>query len=271
MNSTGSTAKAEVEGSPLRIEPSLIKAFRGLFRISFKSQFAARRLPMVILLAFLIPALAWFTVGTGRQVPFFHWMVDVYLLLLLPLYCLSVCGALIRDEIQSDTLGFLTTRPLTRVRLFLVKFVCQIVLLEMIGLGSAVLLMASGGLRSIPDLVALAPVFLLAQGLGVLAYGALSSLLGLLTQRYMVLGIVYGFVVEFGIGRIPTNINNLSVSRHLRTILANNETILDLYGWSPEGTLFSMAILGSATVGFLVIGAVVFKFREYHASDDMQK
>ena len=208
---------------------------------------------------------------TRRIRAYFHWAIQFYLFLLLPLYCLSVCGALIRDELQADTLGFLTTRPVTRARLFFLKFLSQIILLELIAFASALLILGVGVSRSIPGIREFMPVFLMSQSLAVLAYGALSSLFGLFTQRYMVLGIIYGFIVEFGIGQIPTNINNLSISRHLRTILANNSTMQDLYRWSQEDTWISVLIMGGAPLVFLLIASIIFTFKEYHHSDDMQK
>ncbi|MDA1274140.1 MAG: ABC transporter permease [Verrucomicrobia bacterium] len=273
MNETvgGDKTLFQEDGAPDAIQPNAVAAFRGLLRITLKTQLAARRLPLLLFLICSIPLLVWFTIQDGRSEPFFHWTIDFYLLLLLPLYCLSVCGALIRDDLQADTLGFLTTRPLTRGKLFVMKFICQILLLELLALGSGSLVLAAGLMRSIPDLLAFAPAFLTAQFLGVFAFGALSALLGLFTQRYMVLGIIYGFVVEFGIGRIPTNVNNLAISRHLRTILGNNESIRDMYHWTSEGTLFSVLTVSAAALAFLMIGAVLFTLKEYHHSDDMQK
>ena len=253
------------------LQPRLGSAFRGLWWITLRSQFSVRRLPLLLALVCSIPVLAWFTIDDGQIGPYFDWTIEFYLFLLLPLYCLSVCGALIRDELQADTLGFFTTRPLTRARLFILKFLSQIILLEFVALASALLILGVGVSRSIPGIREFAVVFLMGQSLAVLAYGALSALFGLFTQRYMVLGIVYGFIVEFGIGQIPTNINNLSISRHLRTILANNSTMEELYRWPQDDTWISVLIMGGAPLVFLLIAAIIFTFKEYHHSDDMQK
>ncbi len=104
-----------------------------------------------------------------------------------------------------------------------------------------------------------------------LAYGALSALLGLTNKRYLVVGVVYGFIVEAGIGLIPTNINNISISRHLRTLLANHPAVRDLYSWVPDGTSFSALMLLAGTVLFVAAGATLFTLREYHPADEMQK
>jgi ABC-type transport system involved in multi-copper enzyme maturation permease subunit len=106
--------------------------------------------------------------------------------LLLPLYCLSVCRAMIRDEIQADTLRFLITRPITRLQFFVIKYLCHLVLVEGLAFLSGLLLLSVGVLRHIPDLGAFGLCFLGTQFLAVAAYGALSSLMGVVNQRYMV-------------------------------------------------------------------------------------
>jgi hypothetical protein len=128
-----------------------------------------------------------------------------------------MCGALIRDELETDTLGFLTTRPLSRARLLLIKYLSQTAWLEIWMLVQALLLFAAGSLRQIPALGGLIPLFLAAQFLAVLAWGALGLFLGQVSKRYMALALLYGLIVEMGIGRIPTNINTLHscvISRH---------------------------------------------------------
>lgn len=104
-----------------------------------------------------------------------------------------------------------------------------------------------------------------------LAYGALSALLGMLHRRFLVLGAVYGLVVEVGIGQIPTNINHLSINRHLRTLLANLGPFQDTYGWSAEGTLTSVLVLTMAPVILAGLAAALFTWREYHYSEEMHK
>jgi ABC-type transport system involved in multi-copper enzyme maturation permease subunit len=203
--------------------------------------------------------------------PYFRWLVDVYFLIFMPLFCLAVCGAMIRDELQADTLGFLITRPLTRARLFVLKYLCHMTWLQIVIAVHCVLLFAVGNLRQVRGVNALFPLFFGVEILAVLAWSALSSLLGLINQKYMVLGLVYGFVVEMGIGRIPTNINSLSLTRHIKAILANSDTIMQMYEWSSQGTLFSIGMMLLATALFAGLAAALFTFREYHHAEEMQK
>jgi ABC-type transport system involved in multi-copper enzyme maturation permease subunit len=271
--SAGTHAEMPAAFNPAKgalVQPSWLGAFRGVWSLTWKSQLSARRLPLLVGTLLIIPVLAYLTID-GRTKPYFHWVIDFYLLLLLPLYCLSVCGGMIRDELQGDTLGFLITRPMSRVRLFLIKFLCHAIWLQALAAIHGCLLIGVGLTQGIAEIGSVGALLLGTQFLVVLAYGALSALLGLIHQRYMVLGILYGFVVEMGIGRIPTNINNLSLSRHVRTILGHNETIRQFYPWPGEGAWTSVLLMCAGTVMFLGLAAVAFTVREYHAAEEMQK
>jgi hypothetical protein len=203
--------------------------------------------------------------------PFYRWLIDFYFLLALPLYCLSACGSMIRDELQAETLGFLTTRPVSRARLFLIKYLCQISWLQTLVAVHGLLLFGVGFARGVSGLGSVMALFFGAQMLGLLAWGALSALLGLTTRRYMVLGIIYGFVVEIGIGRIPTNINSLSLTRHLQGLLGQNALLNRFYEWPEQSGLFSVSMLLLATLVFLGAGAALFTFREYHHGMETHK
>jgi hypothetical protein len=209
--------------------------------------------------------------GWGRTSPFYHWLIDFYFFVILPLSCVGACGALIREELQNDTLGFLTTRPLTRARLMIVKYLSQSAWLQIVVLVQALLLFAAGGLRQIPNLGTLLPLFLAIQFLAVFTWSALGALLGLVSKRYMAIALLYGFIVEMGIGRIPTNVNTLSMIRHLKSLLAHNAALQEVYEWPMRGIPFSLAALAFGTVVFVSLAACMFTFKEYHHTAEMQK
>jgi ABC-type transport system involved in multi-copper enzyme maturation permease subunit len=190
---------------------------------------------------------------------------------ILPLSCVGACGALIREELQTDTLGFLTTRPLTRATLMVVKYLSQSAWLQIILLVQALLLFAAGSLRQIPALGALLPLFLGVQFVAILAWSALGAFLGLVTKRYMAIALLYGFIVEMGIGRIPTNANTLSMMRHLKSLLAHNAALQAVYEWPMRSVAFSVVALCLGTVVFLSLAAFMFTFKEYHHTAEMQK
>jgi len=203
--------------------------------------------------------------------PFYHWVVDFYFFAILPLMCVRTAGALIRDELQADTLSYLTTRPLSRTRLLIVKYLSQTAWLQIMVFVQALLLFGAGGLRHIPALGSLLPLFLVAQFLAVLAWNALGTLFGMLTKRPMAVAIVYGLIVEIGIGSIPTNINALSLMRHLKALLAHDDALQTVFNYPTRGMLASVEALLLAPVLFLGVAAVLFTYREYHHTTEMQK
>jgi hypothetical protein len=207
----------------------------------------------------------------SRTESFYRWLVDFYFFVLLPLQCVKSCGGLIRDELQADTLGFLVTRPLSRARLLVIKYLTQTAWLQLLLLVETLLLFVAGGLRQIPALGALLPLFLAAQFLAVLAWSALGVFFGQVTKRYMALALLYGFIVEMGIGRIPTNINSLSLMRHLKTLLSPNPALQAIYDWTSKGLLLSVGALALAIIMFVAFAALLFTFKEYHHTAEMQK
>src|SRR5205823_1083998 len=132
-------------------------------------------------------------------------------------------------------------------------------------------LFGAGSLRHIPALSALLPLFLAVQFLAVLAWSALGTLLGQLTKRYMAMALVYGLIVEMGIGSIPTNINTLSLMRQLKTLLAHNPALQSIYEWPDKGVPLSIGALALAAAIFLTLAAMLFTFKEYHPTTEMQK
>jgi hypothetical protein len=207
----------------------------------------------------------------SRTAPFYHWLIDLYFFILLPLTCVRGCGALIRDELQADTLGFLVTRPISRARLLVVKYISQVAWLEMVLLAETLLLFAAGATREIPDLGTLLPLFLGVQILAIPAWCGLGVLLGQITTRYMAAALIYGVVVEMGIGQIPTNINTLSLLRHIETLLSQNRALQEVFNWEAGGTWMAVLALVLAPAVFVGVAAFLFSFLEYHATAEMQK
>jgi hypothetical protein len=207
----------------------------------------------------------------GRTEPFYHWLIDFYFFVILPLNCVRACGGLIRDELQADTLGFLTTRPLSRARLLIAKYLAQTAWLQIMLGVETLLLFAVGGLRHIPSLGTLLPLFLAAQFLAVMAWSALGIFLGQATKRYMAAALLYGLVVELGIGQIPTNINNLSLIRQMKSLLAHDAALQGIYGWLAKGVPFCAGAVVLAAFIFLIAAALLFTYREYHHTVEMQK
>ncbi len=207
----------------------------------------------------------------NRYAPFYHWLIDVYFFILLPLHCVRHCGSVIRDELEAATLTFLTTRPVSRAGIIVAKFLAQTAWLQLWMLVQTLLVFAAAGLREMPAILNLLPLFLAIQALAVCAWCALGLFLGQITKRYMGLALLYGAVVELGLGRIPTNINTVSIMRHLQSLLSHNEALQSIYSWSNSGIAGPSAAVLHGTAFFVICAALLFTYREYHPINEMQK
>lgn len=270
MNAPVSTAASEAPVDRVTT-PSFARSLHGLWLLTWKSARAWRRAVLWVAALFANPLLAWLSIPRGGDGAFLDWTVHLYLDLLIPLICLVVCGGMIRDEVQDDTLGFLITRPVTRARLYLAKYLCQLPWLQAVALVNGGLLLLVGMRVGAEGAASLAWRVLAGGALAVLVYGALGGLFGLITRRYIVLGLVYGFIVEVGIGHIPTNINSLSMMRHVQTLLAGNRAVADRYDWSPEGAVTGVLIMLGATLVALGAGAVLFTWKEMQPGQEAPK
>ena len=127
-------------------------------------------------------------------------------------------------------------------------------------------------MRQIPGLGSLLPLFLAVQFLAVPAWGALGLFLGQATKCYLPLAVVYGLIVELGIGDIPTNINTLSLTRHLKTLLSHDAGRSRAFSNGPPGgVMIPVAALLLGAVLCLNLSALLFTLREYHAATEVHK
>lgn len=251
--------------------PSFFAATRGLWTLTWRSKLTWKRVIPVLASMLSIPIFTVCVINPGQIDGFNRIVIDLYFFVVVPISCLINFGSMIRDELQDDTITFLITRPVNRAKVYLLKYVTLTLWVQIILFGNGIGFWAAGIYLDMPHISTLAPLIIITQALAVVAFGALSSLLGMLTQKYIIAGVVYGFIVEFGIGQIPTNINVLSISRHLKTLLARNTELMSMYDWPATGGSFSLGMVVGATILFLTAGALLFNFREYHHTEDMQK
>ncbi|MBM3881713.1 MAG: hypothetical protein FJ387_18645 [Verrucomicrobia bacterium] len=255
--------------SPAR--PSFGRMLRGLWVLTWGSLLAWRRLPWLLGLFLANPLLAWLSIPREGGEAYLDYVGHLYLELLVPLLCLVVGGALIRDEVQDETLGFLVTRPVTRGRLFLGKYLCTLVWLELVVGVNTALVTGVGWVLAVPLAVPVSGWLLGTGALAVLVYSALGALFGLMTHRYVVLGLIYGFLVEIGIGHIPTNINSLSMMRHTHTLFAQAAAVQSQFDWSPAQPGKAALFMILATVLALGAGAVLMTLKEFQPGSESAK
>jgi ABC-2 type transport system permease protein len=250
--------------------PAFGDALLGILRLTWSGLLAWRRIPGLIALVFASPLLATIALAASRDHQsegFRMWILNLHANFMVPIACLLSAGSMIRDEIQAGTLPFLITRPIRRSRLVLLKYVCHVAWLEVVlGLNATVLTLCGMALR-IDGAFTMGLWLLGIQTLLIPAFAGVSVLLGLISKRYLLLGILYGCVVETGFGQIPTNINVLSLSRHFQGLMgkcAEIGTTVPLPAWGVPGSLLAIALIGGVA---LAASMVLFSEREFLETD----
>ena len=246
---------------PAGTTPNLRHAWGGIWRLTWRRMLAPGRALVALALLVAFGLLSAVATETGNTPGFVDWAISFYLEALLPVAAfLSGAGAM-RDDVKSTTVDYVLTRPVPRPVFVVFRFVAQLVCAQAIGLLAFAALMATAMFRQLPDLTGLAGPFLLAQALGITAFLALGFLCGALTSRYLVLGLLYGAIVEVGLGRIPIQLNRLSILHHLRTLLQDVAPgVVTAHGHAPSWV--TLGVLGLISVTLLTLAAVRFAWQE---------
>lgn len=250
-----------------RVAPNLTHAWGGIWRLTF------RRL--------LLPA-HWLTLGLGLAVltllfvggahgggpdRFLDWTTNFYLTFLVPALAFMAAAGAMREEMKASNLDYALTRPVPRPAYLGFKFLAHTICTQvdfLLVLGLVIVFAAS---REVPNLAVVSAKLLFGQVLMITAFSAFGFLSGVLTSRYIVIGLAYGGIIEAGVGQIPTQIGRLSMTHQMRDLLA---VLLDRVQptVASPGVLGTTAIVLAFTVVMLVIAATVFTLRELSGPAD---
>jgi len=249
-----------------RPEPG--RAMGAIWQLVWRTRLTLRRLPKIAILI-SIPAILVVTITSrGETGSYLSIAVNFYLLMVVPLVCLLNMASPVRDETNRGTLSYLATRPLPRSLFFLLLHGCHLLWLQIVFLATGLLLLASGFWMEIPSIASMIAPFLLAQAGAVLAYSGMSALAGLLTRRYLVIGLLYGAVIEIGVGEIPTNINAFSMSHHVRVIVSICEPAADFLRANDGHPAVSGIVLVAVGVIGALLAALIYRTREFAGGPD---
>lgn len=248
-----------------RVAPQLSHAFGGIWRLT-----ARRCLTLGHALAFggLLAVLglicfAFLTAGNGPD-RYLQWAIGFYFTFLVPLMTFLSAAGTIRDELKSNSVDYVLTRPVPRPAFIAFKYLSHLICAQLEFLVALALVLGLGYYRGAPGLTAALPMLLLAQVLLVTAFSALGFFFGMLTLRYVVLGLAYAGLIEVGVGQIPTQVSRLSMTHQVHTMLMALVKIDPLV--PAPGALVVTAYLLAFSVLAIALTAAVFSFREFAGS-----
>ncbi len=195
-------------------------------------------------------------------------MIPLFLQVVLIFVTLVNATALIREEIDDNTLPFLLTRPISKPALLAYKYLGYLVAVLILLVPPVVLAYAVTevyrGLGLTADLDVLWG-FLATTILGSAAYGALFLFISVLVRRPLAAGLLIGFVWESVVGSIPGDVPKLSVIHYLRTILKDVVAVGPLSGY-PTGNLsagWAAGILVAFSIAMVILSALGFQQMEF--------
>jgi len=248
-----------------RIEPNLAHAWGGVWRLTFRRfLLPGHWLTLAIGLAVLTLLFAGGPHG-GNARQTVDWIVGFYITFLVPALAFMSAGGAMRDEMKSGTVDYVLTRPIPRPAFIVFKYLAHTICTQIDFLFAFGLVLGLASTRNIPDLGTVACKLLLGQVLLIAVFSAFGFLCGVLTSRYVIIGLTYGGIIEAGVGQIPTQLSRLSMTHQVRDLLASllghTETLTSapsLLGTTGMLVLFCVVTLGAT--------AALFSRREFGGS-----
>lgn len=244
---------------PVGVSPNLRHAFGGVWRLTWRRMVVPSRWIVAIGLLAALGLLSSVAVPDGNTQRFLDWAAGFYLTALVPVAAFLAGAGAIRDDMKPGTVDYVLVRPVPRPAFVLFRYVSQLVCAQLLGLVALAVVVGAGLYRHVPELAGVAPRLLLAQVAGISAFLALGLCFGAWTSRYLVVGVLYGAVVEIGLGRTPIQLNRLSILHHLRSLVydAPGEAGSAVSAASTVGVLILVAL------GLTALAAVLYTVREH--------
>lgn len=252
---------------PEPVAPNWRHALGGVWRLTFHRHFQPGRWVMVLIGLALLALLGFAPGRGGISRHFTEWTILFYATFLVPaLAFISAAGAM-RDEMKSSTVDYLFTRPIRRPSFVLFRFIAHVVCAQLDFLLALAVVLAVGAARGVPGVLATAPALLFSQVLLVTAFSALGFFAGVLTSRYIILGLAYAGIIEVGIGQIPTQLSRLSMTQQVRTFAESLLLRSETHASSP-GLLAVAGALALFTLVALSAAALLFHHREQGSANE---
>jgi ABC-2 type transport system permease protein len=246
----------------LRVAPNSLHAFGGVWRLTYlRFRAPGQWVPLLAVLAVLALFVTAIVRDGGARV-YFSMMRGFYLTFMVPFMAFLSGGGAMRDEMKGGSVDYVLTRPLRRPVFVVFKFVSHLACIQVLFLLGLVVMLAIAGFRHIPGVWPVLPWLLLSQVLLVTAFSAFGFFAGVLNSRFIIIGLLYGGMVEAGIGHAKIQLNRLALTHQVQAML---EPLLPFGPAVPvpgPGPLDTTVFILIYAAVMLVLAATVFSFQE---------
>jgi len=273
-------------------DSSYLASLWTLFVLAVRQHLHGKRW-MVMAALFVLPALLAVVIrATASDAPSI-WLEFILIFMfipqaLLPLVALVYSSGIIQDEQEDQTLTYLLIRPIPRWSIYVVKLLAALVMtviLTAIFTTLTYIVIHVGADSAVTNLPSRCAKAVVIHSTAVVAYCCLFGLIGLMTKRALVVGIIYAAVVEGILANLPLSIRMVTVIYYTRIMAYRSmEFIADVPhkgldiaagAWKLDSKVdpqlsehpslaLCVLILGVASMIFTTIAAVMCSRREFH-------
>ncbi|HVW20755.1 MAG TPA: hypothetical protein VHC86_06025, partial [Opitutaceae bacterium] len=193
---------------------------RGVAALSVRRHFSRGHfLALGAMLAVLALIFLAFLRGGNGPERFLAFAVEFYFAFLVPLLAFVGGGGAWRDELKPESADYVLLRGVPRGLYLALRYGAHVLCAEADFACAFGVLAAAAAALGVPGLAAALPAMAAAQVLAVAAFSAFGFLCAALTARWVVLGLVYGAVIEFGVSHVPLAVSKVAMSHQVRALL----------------------------------------------------
>ncbi|HEX3729818.1 MAG TPA: hypothetical protein VHV47_08440 [Opitutaceae bacterium] len=246
------------------MKPRRWNVARGIAGLALRRHFnRGHFLALGLMLAVLALIFAAFLrAGNGAE-QFLAFNVEFYFAFLVPLLAFIGGGGAWRDELKPEAADYFLLRGVPRGLYLALRYGAHLLCAEADFIPALALLAIIAATCHVPGVAAALPAMAAAQVLAVAGFSAFGFFCAALTARWVVLGLIYGVVIEFGVSHVPLAISRIAMSRQVRTLLHGLATPT----WSntatpgahPAAAALALALFAA---GFAAGAALLFRRQE---------
>jgi ABC-2 type transport system permease protein len=169
-----------------------------------------------------------------------------------------------RNEIDNETLLYLSDRSITRPMIVLGKYLGALAAAFLLVVPAALVPLGIAELVGGPNYSIGVPVTLAAAAiLAAVAYSGFFLFLGLVSRAALLIGLLYGFLWEELVPLLPGYAPRLTLVFYLRNFLSGELTSGPLSGYpAPLTSTGSALVLLGLAMAFLVLSSIFFRYLE---------
>lgn len=221
MNAPTSSPAAPVRFAAARVTPNAAHAFGGVWRLTSRRYFT---LTHWLFVGGALAVLALLAIGAGQgqddRNGYTDWMARFYCCFIVPLLAFISGGGAMRDDLKADAVDYVFTRPVSRPAYVFFHYVAHVACAQLNFLLALAVVAVVGLSFNVPGVGEALPLILLAQVVVIVAFSAFGFLAGAFTSRYVIIGLLWGGVVEVGVGTVETQLSRLSMLRQVLGLLS---------------------------------------------------